>query len=247
MGCATSLPEDEFVPPSRQQAANKSGKNNNNDNGKSKPTAGGTAPGSAKSPPSATQQQQQQQQYQPSQQVHSGSQMGFQSNPLMSSSLGNGIPMAPGGGGTAGGGSSAAQQQTPAQAFAAQQSQAQSRPAQGLDADGTPLGLTAHFPKTGPLKLAEYKERLVTSNGTQSVYLAGSGCTLRYAYVTQRGYYPEAPDKTNQDSFCVMTNFGGDLEQMFFGVFDGHGEFGTQCSQFARRKVRVSRESTRSP
>lgn len=237
MGCATSLPEDEFVPPSRQQAANKSGKNNNYDNGKSKPTAGGTAPGSAKSPPSATQQQQQQQQYQPSQQVHSGSQMGFQSNPLMSSSLGNGIPMAPGGGGTAGGGSSAAQQQTPAQAFAAQQSQAQSRPAQGLDADGTPLGLTAHFPKTGPLKLAEYKERLVTSNGTQSVYLAGSGCTLRYAYVTQRGYYPEAPDKTNQDSFCVMTNFGGDLEQMFFGVFDGHGEFGTQCSQFARRKV----------
>jgi len=108
---------------------------------------------------------------------------------------------------------------------------------QGLDESGVPRGLTAHFPTTGPLKLSEYKERLVTSNGTQSAYLESSSCTCRYAYVTQRGYYPEAPDKKNQDSFCVLTNFGGDLEQMFFGVFDGHGENGTQCSQFTRRML----------
>ena len=50
----------------------------------------------------------------------------------------------------------------------------------------------------------------------------------------------QAPDKKNQDSFCVQTNFGGDLEQMFFGVFDGHGENGTQCSQFTRRRVSSS-------
>mmetsp|Transcript_42698 Transcript_42698/g.101361 ORF Transcript_42698/g.101361 Transcript_42698/m.101361 type:complete len:1069 (-) Transcript_42698:82-3288(-) len=100
-----------------------------------------------------------------------------------------------------------------------------------------PHSWTSHFPSSGPLKLAEYQDRLVTSNGTQTVYLASCGCTLRYAYVTQRGYYPEAPDKQNQDSFCVLTNFGGDLEQMFFGVFDGHGENGTPCSQFTRQKL----------
>lgn len=64
-------------------------------------------------------------------------------------------------------------------------------PAQGMDEGGIPRGLLAHFPANGPLKLSQYMERLVTSNGTQSVYLSGSGCTVRYAYVTQRGYYPD--------------------------------------------------------
>jgi serine/threonine protein phosphatase PrpC len=40
-----------------------------------------------------------------------------------------------------------------------------------------------------------------------------------------------------QDSFCVHTAFNGDAEQHLFGVFDGHGDCGTLCSQFARDKV----------
>lgn len=44
--------------------------------------------------------------------------------------------------------------------------------------------------------------------------------------------------KANQDSLCVHTHFGGDPEQAFFGVYDGHGEYGTQCSQFAKDKVK---------
>lgn len=90
---------------------------------------------------------------------------------------------------------------------------------------------------TGPLTAKDYKGRLVTSEGTQCVHLPRSGYTIRYAYVNQRGYYPDSPDKQNQDSFCVHTAFNGDPEQHLFGVFDGHGDSGTQCSQFARDKV----------
>jgi serine/threonine protein phosphatase PrpC len=79
----------------------------------------------------------------------------------------------------------------------------------------------------------------VTSEGTQSVTLPRSGYTIRYAYVSQRGYYPDSPDKPNQDSFCVHTSFNGDPEQHLFGVFDGHGDCGTQSSHFARDKVRA--------
>lgn len=89
----------------------------------------------------------------------------------------------------------------------------------------------------GPLTAKDYKERLVSSEGTQTVFLPHSGYTIRYAYVSQRGYYPDAPTKANQDSFGVHTYFGGDPEQNLFGIYDGHGEFGTQCSQFSRDKV----------
>lgn len=60
---------------------------------------------------------------------------------------------------------------------------------------------------------------------------------LRYSYLSQRGYYPDALDKANQDSFCIHTPFGTDVNDHFFGVFDGHGEFGAQCSQFVKQRL----------
>ncbi|KAL1532902.1 cGMP-dependent protein kinase [Salvia divinorum] len=53
----------------------------------------------------------------------------------------------------------------------------------------------------------------------------------------ERGYYPDALDKVNQDSFCIHTPFGTSPDDQFFGVFDGHGEFGAQCSQFVKQKL----------
>lgn len=94
-----------------------------------------------------------------------------------------------------------------------------------------------YLPDTGPLTAREYKERLVTSGGTRVVELPGSGYAIRYAYVSQRGYYPDSPDKPNQDAFCAHVCFGGDPEQHLLGVFDGHGEFGSQAAQFARDRV----------
>ncbi|TYZ58803.1 hypothetical protein PybrP1_001579 [[Pythium] brassicae (nom. inval.)] len=56
---------------------------------------------------------------------------------------------------------------------------------------------------------------------------------LRYAYYSKRGYYPEARKKANQDSFYCETHFAGDDQKAFFAVFDGHGQYGDICSQFA--------------
>eukprot|EP00959_Pyramimonas_sp_CCMP1952_P420138 8800185-Pyramimonas_sp.AAC.2 len=92
----------------------------------------------------------------------------------------------------------------------------------------------------GPLTQKDYNQRIVTSGTTQTVKVPEHGYSLSYAYVSQRGYYPEALDKPNQDCFCVHTSFGGDPNCHFFGVFDGHGENGTACSQFARDRVRAN-------
>lgn len=55
--------------------------------------------------------------------------------------------------------------------------------------------------------------------------------------MTQRGYYPDAIDKANQDALAVKKDVAGDPDTMFFGVFDGHGTAGTECAKFARDKV----------
>ena len=53
-----------------------------------------------------------------------------------------------------------------------------------------------------------------------------------------RGYYPEDPEKPNQDAFSILTHFPPDSNtkstRSFFGVFDGHGEHGHDVAQFVR-------------
>ena len=78
-------------------------------------------------------------------------------------------------------------------------------------------------------------ERLRCSPGTVATRIqcsSGASYDIRYAYVSQRGYYPDAPDKANQDNFAVTPKFCGDVNSLFAGVFDGHGTYGDLCSQF---------------
>lgn len=56
---------------------------------------------------------------------------------------------------------------------------------------------------------------------------------LQYCYVSQRGYYPNALGKANQDSYLVCEGLLGDKSCNFFGIFDGHGEYGDFCSHYA--------------
>jgi hypothetical protein len=51
--------------------------------------------------------------------------------------------------------------------------------------------------------------RLVTSNGSVPLELPAAGFALRYAFFSQRGYYPDAPDKANQDVACATERLGG--------------------------------------
>ncbi|KAA6426622.1 MAG: phosphatase 2C and cyclic nucleotide-binding kinase domain-containing -like [Trebouxia sp. A1-2] len=100
-----------------------------------------------------------------------------------------------------------------------------------------PAGLSFHLPTTGPLSPQDFRQRLVCSAGTQEVHLPTSDFTLKFAYVSFRGYYPEALYKPSQDTACTISNFAGDPEQVFLGVFDGHGTSGTECSLFAKEQV----------
>ena len=63
------------------------------------------------------------------------------------------------------------------------------------------------------------------------------GTKIRWAAVSQRGYYPGALDKANQDSFVAIADVGGQKGAHWFGVYDGHGKTGDKCSQFAREHL----------
>lgn len=61
--------------------------------------------------------------------------------------------------------------------------------------------------------------------------------TLQYCYVSQKGYYPNALGKANQDSYVVCESLLGDKSCNFFGIFDGHGEYGDYCSFYTADKL----------
>jgi len=87
----------------------------------------------------------------------------------------------------------------------------------------------------GPLTQQQYLARVVHSDATKSVEL--SRCKFRYAFLSQRGFYPESPTKANQDACFCSIHFNDDPDGAFFGVFDGHGAQGDLCAQFARDNV----------
>ncbi|GAB2292324.1 hypothetical protein Dimus_026571 [Dionaea muscipula] len=92
-------------------------------------------------------------------------------------------------------------------------------------------------PDVGIRRLSRLSAQFLPADGSRTVKVPSGNYDLRYSFLTQRGYYPDAPDKANQDSFCIHTPFGTEPDDHFFGVFDGHGEFGAQCSQFVKHKL----------
>ena len=88
-----------------------------------------------------------------------------------------------------------------------------------------------------PLTADEVNARIVCSETFELFPLGKTGVTLRYAYLSQRGYYPEDLYKANQDAFKVVPSFNGSKECIFFGVFDGHGVDGDSCSYFVRDNI----------
>ncbi|KAK3152746.1 hypothetical protein QOZ80_2BG0163000 [Eleusine coracana subsp. coracana] len=86
-------------------------------------------------------------------------------------------------------------------------------------------------------RLSRVSSQFLPPDGSRKVRVPLGNYELRYSFLSQRGYYPEALDKLNQDSFCIHTPFGTNPDDHFFGVFDGHGEYGAQCSQFVKRKL----------
>lgn len=91
--------------------------------------------------------------------------------------------------------------------------------------------------EVGITRLSRVSSQFLPPDGSRTVKVPFGGYELKYSYLSQRGYYPDALDKANQDSFCIHTPFGTNPNDHFFGVFDGHGEYGAQCSQFVKQKL----------
>jgi serine/threonine protein phosphatase PrpC/CRP-like cAMP-binding protein len=99
-------------------------------------------------------------------------------------------------------------------------------------------------PPSKPINRAH--DRVVASEETLT--LESDGIKLRYAFVSQRGHYPDDPYKANQDSYCIHETLLGsntsgthkDKKDALFGVFDGHGQAGDGCAIFARTQLPVS-------
>ncbi|XP_071696768.1 protein phosphatase 2C and cyclic nucleotide-binding/kinase domain-containing protein [Rutidosis leptorrhynchoides] len=98
-------------------------------------------------------------------------------------------------------------------------------------------GDTNQNPEVGITRLRRVSSQFLPPDGSRVVVVPNGNYRLQYSYLSQRGYYPDALDKANQDSFCIHTPFGSNPSDHFFGVFDGHGEYGAQCSQFVKQKL----------
>uniref|UniRef100_A0A5B6YSP9 protein-serine/threonine phosphatase n=1 Tax=Davidia involucrata TaxID=16924 RepID=A0A5B6YSP9_DAVIN len=82
-----------------------------------------------------------------------------------------------------------------------------------------------------------HRKHILTNTSLDIVRIPSHNFWLEYTVLTQRGYYPDTPDKENQDSFCIRTNLQGNPNVHFFGVFDGHGSFGAECSNFVKNRL----------
>mmetsp|Transcript_6290 Transcript_6290/g.8336 ORF Transcript_6290/g.8336 Transcript_6290/m.8336 type:complete len:1062 (-) Transcript_6290:158-3343(-) len=89
-------------------------------------------------------------------------------------------------------------------------------------------------------ELEERNENITASVRTEHLDYGKYG--IDYAFVSQRGYYPDAPDKANQDSYCIVTNLFGDPKKGLFAVLDGHGKDGDLCSIFCKNQLPVNFE-----
>ncbi|CAL5415005.1 unnamed protein product [Camellia sinensis] len=111
------------------------------------------------------------------------------------------------------------------------------RSPKSLDGDNSEFqdGDNREFQDLG--KYTCHGKHILANRSLDFVLVPSKNFRLEYSALTQRGYYPDAPDKENQDSFCIKKNIQGNPNVHFFGVFDGHGHFGTECSNFVKNRL----------
>ncbi|MBA0600044.1 hypothetical protein Gorai_006243 [Gossypium raimondii] len=82
-------------------------------------------------------------------------------------------------------------------------------------------------------ELRPYKSKhILTQRSLEIVHVSSHKFTLQYSILTQLGYYQDTVERENQDSFCIKTQIQCNPNVHVFGVFDGHGQYGAQCSNF---------------
>ena len=87
--------------------------------------------------------------------------------------------------------------------------------------------------RNAPLTSEEINERIDSPEYTRT-FQVNDTLSISYAWVSQRGYYPDAIDKENQDTYSVNPSLNGDPNVHYFAVYDGHGRDGDKCSRYTR-------------
>jgi serine/threonine protein phosphatase PrpC len=88
-----------------------------------------------------------------------------------------------------------------------------------------------------PLTEEELAERIEAPDVSYEFPLGFTGVSLRFAWLSMRGHYPDEMDKPNQDAYKVVPSLGGSPDRFLLAVFDGHGEYGDESSEFVRDRI----------
>lgn len=91
--------------------------------------------------------------------------------------------------------------------------------------------------KSGVSVEAARLRHLVGSTKVETFPLGKTGYVLRYAGFSQRGYEPGDPYQGNQDRYALLPAFAGKPDQMFMGIFDGHGVEGDAAANFVKDHI----------
>ena len=145
------------------------------------------------------------------------------------------------------------QQQQQQQTAPAPQKEKQAQPANHA-AQQQALPPVAAKPQTKNQPYNRAKDRVDAIECTKSIETRD--IKFRYAYLSQRGFYPDDPFKANQDAYKVQERVlfhardsakkpneaskyqhANQRKDAFFGVFDGHGKDGDGCALYARDHI----------
>ncbi|CAG9323291.1 unnamed protein product [Blepharisma stoltei] len=59
----------------------------------------------------------------------------------------------------------------------------------------------------------------------------------QFSHISNKGFIPENPGKTNQDNYFEFPNFANHPDLYLFGVCDGHGFYGGEVSGFVKQRL----------
>jgi len=95
------------------------------------------------------------------------------------------------------------------------------------------------YNQSAPLSPDEISKRIVSSKATEKMTVKGpdNQFVIAYAYLSQRGYYPNALNKANQDAFSSDAEYNGEKGLGLWGVYDGHGGSGDLVSHFTKKAL----------
>lgn len=91
-----------------------------------------------------------------------------------------------------------------------------------------------------PLSMNKLKKP-TTEHSHRRKHSIGSDKSLplvtQFSHISNKGYIPENPNKTNQDNYFEHTNFANYSDLYLFGVCDGHGFYGGEVSGYVKQRL----------